>query len=155
MCKSNIDIHFCTCESEGTIIHNKNSRKFKKKFTEEQYLEKSLIWKLFKYKGYEDTGMIGMIVMPKNKLTNQITAEYLLAQLNSKNVFDFDYRPNEGDNLVVEIDYKYKPLKKKRRNHIYSYMSFIFKKSLWIEDHYNGFYDQTELIKKGKVKVNS
>lgn len=155
MCQENLEIHFCTCvpTEEKVVIHNKNSRRFKKDFDEDAYLKKNLVWKLFKYEGYENSGLIGMIIMPSNQLTSELTADYLIGALNSKNLFDFDYQPQQGDNLKIEFSFRNKKSRKEYQGKIYSYMSFIFKDDKWTKDYYIGFNHKTVLFREGKVEI--
>ena len=149
MCKQGFDLHFCTCMNGKNIVHNKKSRRNKKKLEGEDFIYHNLKWRLNRYKGQNDSGMIGMMIMPKYRFTTALTADYVLGQLNSKNRFDFEYTPTEGDNLSISIDYS----SNKKKKHLFSYMSFIFKSGEWVEDYYNAFSDETEEFQKGKVKI--
>lgn len=158
MCKTDFELHFCTCMPENTatqtIIHNKNSRRHKKNFDKDSYQSKKIMWQLNRYLGSYDSGMIGMMIMPQDKLTEEITAAYLLKELNTRNVFDFDYTPDEGDNIIVRLEFTMPEHKKHRRYEERAYMSFIFRKGIWQEDFYNGFSDATAEIRKGEVQIS-
>jgi len=159
MCKKDIKIHFCTChnktEEKVKIIHNKNSRRFKKKFNKDEYLQKRLTWSLWKYVKSGYSGIDGMVIMPEEKLTKDITSEFLLKELNNNTkLFDFDYNPNEGDNLIIRSEYINKKIKGRNRLDTYEYLSFIYKKSIWKKDFYNVFYDSTEEIATGIIDFN-
>lgn len=158
MCKSNLNIQFCTCSTEEKqpekIIHNKNSRRFKKKFNRDEYVQKKFTWHLSKYVKTGSFGMDGMMILPEKKLTTELTAEFLLDELNNNlNLFDFDYFPDEGDSLVVRSEYVHPEIKGKNRHSTMKYLSFIFRKDQWTQDAYNGFYDITEEIATGTLKI--
>ena len=160
MCQPNFNIQFCTCSATEKkepekIIHNKNSRRFKKKFDRDEYIQKKFTWHLSKYVETGYFGMDGMMLMPDEKLTNELTAEFLLDELNSNlNLFDFDYLPSEGDCLTVRPEYVYPEMKGRNRPSMMQYLSFIFRNDKWIQDIYNAFYDITEEIAQGIVKID-
>ena len=72
--------------------------------------------------------------------------------MNDRNCFDFNYNPTEGDNIV----FKYFNKKKRNANSESlenGYISFIYKDSNWKIDYYNPFYDQTQVINQGILKI--
>ncbi len=136
MCETGKEIKLCTCVPNGMnrIVHNKKSRRFKK-------LPKEFTWKLRKYVGFSNCMMDGMIIFPIDILSEDLTTEKMLMDLNNRNCFDFDYQPNEGDNLQIFTPEKYS----------IQFLSFIYRNGEWIADYYNGFRDATEKINHGKV----
>lgn len=108
-----------------------------------------------KYLGEKDDMMMGEIVMPVESLGGEMTSEYMLQQLNSNNLFDFEYSPSEGDNLEIRKEYIYKSLRGQSRPDLYDYLSFIYRKGKWVEDHYDFFTDKTRQIRKGKVEFKN
>lgn len=142
MCKTGKNIKLCTCLVGGntnTVIHNKNSRRHKKNpLINSDNIYK---WTLYKYVGLHDWSMEGMLYLPSDKLGEDLTTEILLTELNNETCFDFEYQPNEGDNLVIYID----------GESVYSFLSFIYRNGQWKAESYNGFIDKKERINYGKV----
>lgn len=54
------------------------------------------IWRLCLYKGGKDSIMMGKMIMSEDQLDQNLTTNYLIKQLNSRNIFDFDYSPCRG-----------------------------------------------------------
>lgn len=136
MCETGKEIKLCTCVPNGMnrIVHNKKSRRFKK-------FRNEFTWKLRKYVGDSNCMMDGMIIFPLDALSEDLTNEKMLTDLNHRNCFDFDYKPNEGDNLEIYTPHRYER----------EYLSFIFRNEEWIADYYDGFRDETEKINYGIV----
>lgn len=136
MCETGKEIKLCTCVPNGMnrIVHNKNSRRFKN-------LPKEFTWTLRKYVGDSDCMMDGMITFPLDMISEDLTTEKMLVDLNNRNCFDFDYKPNEGDNLQIFTPEKYSR----------QFLSFIYRNDEWIADFYDGFRYETEKINHGKV----
>lgn len=149
MCKSNLEIKFCSCE-----LNKSKERKIDPKLEKAENHQKQYIWSLKKYVGKKHSGMLGQMIMPVERLNEDLTAAYLLSQLNNNNSFDFDYSPNEGDNFEVRQDYSYTGVKGSPRPDLYEYLSFIFRKGAWVEDVYDVFSDKTKKIKKGIVEMD-
>lgn len=137
------------------IVHHKNSRKHKRKpeLTDEEYLETKIGWSL----------LIGVSVVPEpeddrmlmevqyepavKQLTETLRADLLLLKLNSTNIFDFEYQPNEGDYFVVRHQYVHEMIKNRRRPYCDFYMGFIFREGRWVTD----FYRVRTIAKEVKV----
>lgn len=136
---------------EITVTHNKNSRRFPKtKIDRDNYHETQLEWSLSKYiRTIPDIDFFHL--MPAKKLTDELTEEYLISELNSKNIFDFDYFPNEGDYLAVRYKYINKEIKNKYRIPL-QYMTFIYKNGSWNTGVYEN--EITEEFKQGIVQIN-
>jgi hypothetical protein len=137
MCETGKEIKLCTCVPNGmnTIIHHKNSRKNKNK------RRNDFTWTLEKCLGFSKSTMDGMGYMPEKTLSEDLTNERMLVDLNSKNCFDFDYQPNEGDNLQI-----FTP-----ENSIRRHLSFVFRNEEWIAYSYLPFKYEFEKINYGKV----
>lgn len=149
MCKPHSEIHFCTCAAvskKSVPLGNRGE------VDQTEYEKHQFIWSLYKYLGEKDDMMVGEIVMPVESLSEEMTADFLLPQLNSQNLFDFEYSPSEGDNLEVRKEYVYKSIRGQQRPDHYDYLSFIYKKEKWVEDYYDFFTDKTRQIRKGKVE---
>ncbi len=91
--------------------------------------------------GADKSGMDGIGYMAEKALTEDLTNERMLVALNSKNCFDFDYQPNEGDNLQI-----FTP-----ENAIRKHLSFVFQNGEWIAYSYLAFLYEMEKINFGKV----
>ncbi|MPT36503.1 MAG: hypothetical protein E2604_15790 [Flavobacterium sp.] len=108
MCDFTKGIKFCSCEPE-TI-----------KFREKEFYKKSgdqlipvcnkkndtipliYIWQLFRFvEDYKDCAMPGQYILPGNSIGNGLDAKWIALNLNCENCFDFDYTPQEGDNLFI------------------------------------------------------
>lgn len=108
MCNQSSNLHFCTCDDKNApVIHNQNSRRFKK-MDEKEYLQQNIIWTLERHAGKKEEEWleIGLMMMPTGKLTEEITEDYVLEQLNTCNPFDFDYESVDGDCLAIRFNYK-------------------------------------------------
>lgn len=143
MCETADKLKFCTCLKEGnvnTIIHHKNSRRNGQK----QAAESGRVykWRLSRYAGDAQWQMDGMLMESLQKLNEAMKDTDILSELNERNCFDFDYHPQEGDNLELWTE--------PRRN--YAPMSFIFKENQWTISQYNGFTDKTEEFDRGIIK---
>ena len=122
---------------ESPIIHNKRSRKNK-----HLALKQSYIWSLCKFlKTDFSTDEFGSVQKPSFDIGNGLNIDSVLTKINSTNSFEFDYSPNDGDNLKIF---------EKRKNELTPYLSFIYKNNKWKSDYY-GFYDYTELIVRGVI----
>jgi len=155
MCKQSSNLHFCTCNDKNTpIIHNQNSRRFKR-MDEKQFLEMNIIWTLERSTGKKEEEWIemGSMAMPTGKLTDEITEEYVLRQLNTRNPFDFEYQPLDGDCLQIRFNYKNKKIRQQYKNLQYRYLSFIFRKDKWTPDVNIPFGENFETIFEGKIRI--
>lgn len=139
MCKNKIHFTLCTCLTKETTQGEKSFK---------------ILWKLNRFVKHEWIGMDGMVIEPIKMFTHQITHEFIKEEMNARNCFDFDYNPEEGDSIILEYFQNSKRKKTKKMNQPKNgYMSFIFKKDQWIIENYNPFYDQTQELNKGLVKI--
>ena len=101
------------------------------------------IWELFRVKGVnEDSWMeIGRYMIPHESLGKGLDAEWIALNLNMENCFDFEYQPQEGDNLYIRQNVRRGP-----------YISFIFRSGEWKVDHYSPFKYDIEQVQRGVVK---
>lgn len=133
MCDFNDGFILCKCNDRKTIVHNRKSRRNK---VDES---KEYTWILNKYLGKSDETEIGRYSMPDNDLRHGLTSLFVLNELNNKNCFDFDYFPNEGDNLKLI------------NTHSQNRIEFIYRNGNWTEDHYSPFNHVCEKIFNGKI----
>lgn len=102
------------------------------------------IWRLSRFiEKYKDSTLIGRYILPSDDIGKGLNAEWILLNLNIENCFDFDYIPNEGDNLKISSNEYYSP-----------YISFIFKNNEWVLDHYDPFEEEIKDFAQGLVKNN-
>ncbi len=148
MCDFNNGIKLCTCDGLK-IKHRKQDlyRKVKGELVKipnkkNDDIPLIYIWHLYKYIGKDEVNMmLGQYIFPSNDIGNGLNAEWIALNLNIENCFDFDYTPNEGDNLIIRQNVEMSP-----------YISFIFKNGEWIIEHYDPFSEITEHILDGKIK---
>ena len=104
-----------------------------------------LIWYLSHFLGEKETNLIGKMIMPVAQFdfSTLITDDYIVAQLNESNCFDFEYIPKNGDNLIV----------RQYHNKKEEFMSFIFKGAKWTSDYYNVFSGVVRKFNVGKMQL--
>lgn len=138
MCENAANITFCTCEVKTPTVHNKNSRRTGKDKTLPE--KKSYRWSLHKITGLSEQTMDGLLMEPDHAFTKELTAESILKELNERNCFDFEYKPNEGDSLgIVENDGG-------------KFISFIFENGSWNIGSPNPFTHQVTKFNAGSVR---
>ncbi len=95
--------------------------------------------------GLVKSDFMGVLRMPSESLGDLLTKDYVLSQINGSNRFDFDYTPQEGDNLsiVQQID-----------GRSAEFLSFIHRKGKWETGRYYSFTEITETMNFGYVKLN-
>ena len=150
MCQPDKEIHLCSCASITPIPYPAN-----KEIIDEEYTKTHFIWKLNRYLGEKDTGMIGEMVMPLQRLSDDLTIDKLIIELTRNDIFDFEYDPKKGDELIIREEYIYKLIKGQRRPELYEFMSLIYNDGCWQVDFYNVFDDKTRRFKKGIIKFRS
>ncbi len=142
MCKKNSKIHLCTCS-------NINKKEF---FAYDNLNHPILIkWTLYRFIKNEWVGMDGMLMEPIEEFSKELSANFFSNEMNSKNCFDFDYQPNEGDNIIFHLITYTKSGKKIKTSSQYKneFISLIYKRKQWGIDVYDPFYNTTEEIEKG------
>ncbi len=147
MCNFEHGFLLCTCEAKTEpVIHNKKSRRYK---NSPQAKIEGYRWFLSRFVdtfddelGYPIPIMEGLYELPSSDIGAELTAEWVLLNLNCANCFDFDYTPSEGDNLIMRGVDRWK------------YLSFVFTQGEWKQDHYNPFSTILKLIDQGKITPN-
>ena len=89
-----------------------------------------------------------------DRLSDEITTEKIVKFLNDNVFFDFEYEPNENDEIRMEIQYVIENLNGKyRRPYINCFVSFLYADEKWIVnngfDHIHNFYEE---FKEGILK---
>lgn len=104
--------------------------------------EAAAIWRLSSYIGlHEPFSVVGEELFYFFTDDEEQNKDYVVHQLNSRNCFDFDFTPNEGDYLEITDA---KNLARKYQ--------FIFRNKKWTIDGYDHFTHQTKMYNWGKVK---
>jgi hypothetical protein len=98
------------------------------------------IWQLFTYVGKSKQVEMGRYQLPGDDLGNGLNAEWIALNLNDAPCFDFDYTPQEGDNLFIRQNVAMGP-----------YISFIHTNGVWVLDNYDPFLIETLLTISGKI----
>ncbi len=136
MCKDNQVFKLCTCAPLTATVHNKNSRRAKRERADALPI-KDTTWHLQRFIQNIESGMEGLPMMPVYKLNDDLTSNYVVSQLNAQNCFDFDYVPNQGDNLTLRSDG--------------DFMSFIYGARGWEIRSYDPFRDRLQGFAQGKM----
>lgn len=153
MCKRDFDIKLCACTDDSTKRIQELYKQEINSLGKKEFL-KVIKWKLSKYIGREWSGMDGMMIMPTDKITEELTEEFLIEKLNQTDCFDFDYYPNDGDHLILEVGWLFNHRGKRIKRQVeYEYSSFIFRDQKWISETYNVFYEKTEMFKQGMMQT--
>ena len=148
MCDYSNGILFCSCDSEKIkfrkpkIIFKKKGKILKKENPKNSDIPEEYLWTLFKFYGDKEITEIGRYMIPSNDIGNGLNAEWIALNLNCEDCFDFDYTPEEGDNLKIHQNIISSP-----------YLSFVFKNDEWTIDDHDPFSTVVEQIKQGKIKT--
>lgn len=141
MCQNTANITFCTCEVKPEAVHNKNSRRGSK--NEASPAAKSYRWSLHRTIGLSEHSMDGLLIEPDHAFTTELSAESILQEMNTRNCFDFDYAPNDGDNFGIF------------ENGTGKFMAFIFENREWRIGSPNPFTHQLEKFNSGSVRFET
>jgi hypothetical protein len=147
MCNNINKIKFCTCNGEKIrlrdpeLFKNVNKKSINLLAKKNEDIPLIYMWQLYRYVS-ENNGlaMEGEYMLPVNDIDKALNTEWLLLNLNTENCFDFNYLPNEGDNLIIKQNVLWSP-----------YISFIYRNKQWIVEHYSPFCSTTNLIGEGKI----
>ena len=147
MCDFTKGIKLCTCEGDKIEFrHQEFYRKVKGELvkipdTRNDKIPRIYIWRLFRLINKDkekEWAELGKYAMPSDNIGQALNAEWIALNLNVENCFDFNYNPQEGDNLFIQQNVSHGP-----------YISFIYKSNEWIVDHYDPFNSETVHIKDG------
>ncbi len=139
MCNFENGFILCTCKTaEATQKnHQKNSRRYKNSSLAQAV---GYRWSLSRFVNKFEPIMEGQYEPASADLGAGLNVEWVLLHLNCEKCFDFEYKPEEGDNLTMRGADKWR------------YMSFIFRAGEWFIDYYDGFSTTLELRLKGEIK---
>jgi len=158
MCENKKYIIFCTCnEQELNSILNLEIESFKIFDNKEEYNKQIYYWKLEKtvreLTFEEKRRIMGQIIRPSEKLDQDLTAEFVMEALNNNAEFDFDYNPEDGDELLIGVSYKYPQVGNHYRPLLPQPMIFVYENKEWYFGYIDHFsYKQVEL-KKGNITL--
>jgi len=127
-------------------VHNKKSRR---NSNNPNLTQKDWYWKMYRYVGERKDGWMEKIfmAMPRHWLSEDINSVTILSILNNEDCFCFDYIPLEGDNIQISFDLIESGSNK--RSFGGAYLSFIYRKSSWVEDFYILDIVETKLVLEG------
>ncbi|AFZ03984.1 hypothetical protein [Calothrix sp. PCC 6303] len=133
MCDFTKGFILCSCKKEKEIVHNKNSRRYKKAQADTPQVYR---WYLSEFQETYESLKEGECSLPTSDIGQGLNEEWVLLNLNQGSCFDFKYTPKEGDNLVMNSS-----------NSKSFYLSFIFQNREWK----TGFYSTFSTILKLKI----
>lgn len=137
MCKTLETIRFCSCADnlESATKHAKSIY---------------YVWTMEHATGFNDIAMDGLLMAYPEQL-DELYAEFIVKELNSKNVFDFDYQPKENDSLRIE---RVNPKKRyEKKELIGDHLNFYFKFDEWQIGYPTPFTYEYEIYKNGNVEI--
>jgi len=148
MCNFEDGMRFCSCKAEeikyrepDIFIRHKNEI-IKKEHRKNKHIPLLYVWTLFRYAGETEGLEMGRYAFPSHDIGKGLNAEWVAMNLNGEECFDFDYEPQEGDNLLIRNNIKQSM----------AYLSFIYKNRAWEIDHYSPFEVEIEKFEQGKVE---
>lgn len=159
MCEKKRNLIFCSCsdKTESDKMRLK-TESFKTLGDKAEYHSTYYSWSLsrlaYKYTEKERSRILGQLILPAKKIDDEITAKFVVSELNSGAEFDFNYIPKYGDELCIRLRYRYVEIEKHPRPSIFGkFMSFVFEDGEW----YFGYIDHFEYRQRevGKGEVNS
>lgn len=161
MTNKKFEIQFITIEPKSIIsnevkpiVHYKNSRRHKTVWDRNKYEEKKVVWSLHKYVEKKVDDGIWQYRGSSEELNKELTAAKFVEELNTENLFDFEYLPEEKDYLHIRIEYVNEEIKSRSRPYIDAYISFIFKKGKWtINKGYEHIHNTYKEFKEGIVNI--
>lgn len=142
MCEVSKTIKFCSCKDNLSEAH---------KHAKSMYY----VWTLESVTGSSELAMDGLLMEEPTQL-DELSAEKIVKELNSKNLFDFDYQPINDDTLEIKRVQPKKRYPKNRRNKtklIGSHLSFYYWLDKWHIGYAGGFENIYKIYKSGKVEI--
>lgn len=147
MCDYSKGFKLCSCENEKIKFREQefyrkvNGELVKIRNKKNENIPLIYVWKLFRYNGETNGEEMGKYILPSSNIGKGFDAEWIVLNLNDENCFDFEYVPEEGDNLIISENVTLGP-----------YISFIYKEKNWTIDHYDPFSTEIEEKQNGKIK---
>ena len=81
---------------------------------------------------------MGRYMLPSGDLGNGLQSQCIVLNLNLKKCFDFQYEPEKGDMLKINLNY-----------HLSPYLSFVYKNEGWTCDHHDPWSIKLSVHKEG------
>jgi hypothetical protein len=158
MCKAGKQLIFCTCTEKKPSETRAKYHSFEIVEDTEAYHETYYVWELQRtvraYTKMEKFKMMGSLTRPIQRLDEELHATYVLDQLNSKALFDFDYTPADGDEVSIRKAYKHPQVDDHYRPTLYfEYMGFVYEKGTWYFGMVDHFEYEKAAVSKGKLKI--
>lgn len=148
MCDFNQGFKLCSCQTERIKYREQDQyRKVKGELVKipnkkNDDIPVVYIWTLFRYRGHEQESFsLGSYIFPREDLGRGLNAEWISLNLNAGDCFDFDYTPEEGDNLMFGTNVI-----------LSTYSSFIYRDGEWVLDHYDPFSTKIEYVCNGSIQ---
>ncbi len=137
MCQVSQNIRFCSCAD---------------KLAEATKHLKSIyyVWTIERISGINDFAMDGLL-MEDPKQLDELSAESILKKLNSQNLFDFEYKPQDNDSLEIKRKNPKKRYQKKKL--IGTHLNFYYLLNKWHIGYPNVFTYAYETYKNGKIEI--
>ncbi len=127
MCELTHQIILCSCAEKNENINLINPHQ----------------WTLNRYLGPTESTMRGRLLAPSQFLDDQIGIDQILTEMNLRNCFDFNYTPQERDQLCINNGLE---------NPDYKYFCLIYKNGNWQPGRNPAFKrSKLEIIKEGKI----
>lgn len=154
MCDFENGFILCTCIEEEVVEEKKvvpvkkmrtKKKKLLNKFESPPQLPidfKKYVWELRTLRKIEICK--GRCSFPSDDIGKGLESDWVELNLNDRNCFDFEFSPNEGDELVFYNEIN-----------IYCFLAFIYKNGSWVKGYYNELQELTKLKQKGRVKVSN
>ncbi len=144
---------FCTCSKDhADEVHDLYSDEMKK-LKKNDFLQ-IISWTLFRRMHEMEKFIDGMIVFPKQNLTDILTEDVVLATLNNQDPFDFEFKPQNNDELVLRSGELFNRRGKKIDRHRNSeFAFFVYQDGMWSSRTSPSEYDEINVVRKGLVKI--
>ena len=160
MCEHKKNIIFCTCnEKESNDALDSKVESFEVIGNQDDYNKRVYYWILKrtirKRTDKEQLMIIGELFQSFKKLDEELIAEFVVEQLNKNAEFDFDYKPEDGDELLIGVDYKYVQFKDYSRPSLPIPMTFVYENKEWCVGYVNHFEYKKIELNKGKIKLHN
>ncbi|WP_298519238.1 hypothetical protein [uncultured Kordia sp.] len=137
MCQISQQIKFCSC-SDKLAAATKHLKSI------------YYVWTIERVSGISDFAMDGLVMDDPTQL-DELSAEKILKELNSKNLFDFDYKPKDNDNLEIKRVNPKKRYEKKKL--IGSNLNFYYLFDKWHLGYSGSFSYEYEHYKNGYLEI--
>jgi hypothetical protein len=125
----------CKHSDSRLTVHNKKSRKKKRRNNEQVDFH----WHTYKLLGMKEVEEFGKYTFPVSDLGEGLNSNFLKNELNNRDCFSFNYRPEQGDNLIIS------------RGATAVRIEFVFNNGKWEEDHYSPFMFELTELDHGKL----